>query len=190
MSTNERGRARTTGDTRTHQDGTTTNECARTNKRWHTHAPGQHEHERMRTHKRPGANTNDDAQACTREREREREGWGHAGMMQQTKAASGCGQRQRTNEAAREASSYTTSHPTTSWNAQPHQLTCAPLSRGCRESGGVPMQVHTTPCMPPPRHYFLMYLMYLIIIIMSLLLRIPVSYRENYGTVFTGTGTV
>src|SRR5258705_11941967 len=135
----------------------------------------------MCTHEQPGANTNNNAQACMHKQEWE--GQGHAGMMQQTKAASGCGQRWRTNEAAREASSYTTSHPTTLWNAQPHQLTCVPLSRGCRESGGVPMQVHMTPCMPPPRHYFLMYL---IIIIMSLLLRIPVSYRENYGTLFTG----
>ena len=56
--------------------------------------------------------------------------------------------RRRTNEVAREARMCTTPHPTTSWNAQPCQLTCVPLSRGCRESGGVPMHydtMHATP---------------------------------------------
>ena len=63
-------------------------------------------------------------------------GRGHAGM------------RQRMNEVAREAHMYTTPHPTTSWNAQPHQLTCAPLSRDYRESGGVPMHYDTMHALP------------------------------------------
>ena len=62
-------------------------------------------------------------------------GRGHAGMRWQM--------RRRTNEAAREVRVYTTPHPTTLWNAQPGQLMCALLSRGCRESGGVPMHYDT-----------------------------------------------
>ena len=44
--------------------------------------------------------------------------------------------------------SYTTPHP--SWNAQPCQLTCVPLSWGCRESRGVQCRFHMTWCMPSP----------------------------------------
>ena len=86
------------------------------------------------------------------------------------------------NEAAKEVCVYTP-HPTTSWNAQPCQLTGVPLSQGCRESGGVPMHYDT---MHAPPHFFKMYLMYLNIIL-TLLLQIPVSYREDYGTVCTRT---
>ena len=78
---------------------------------------------------------------------------------------------------------YTPPHPTTSWNAQPHQLICAPLSQGCRESGGVPMHYDT---MHAPPSFKKMYLMYLTIII-TLLLQIPISYHEDYGTVCTCT---
>ena len=66
-------------------------------------------------------------------------GRGHVGMRQQMRQRT----RRQTNEAAREVRVYTTPHPTTSWNAQPRQLMCAPLSRGCRESGGVPMHYDT-----------------------------------------------
>ena len=66
-------------------------------------------------------------------------GRGHAGMRRRMRRR----MRRQTNEAAREVRMYTTPYPTTSWNAQPRQLTCAPLSRGCRESGGVPMHYDT-----------------------------------------------
>jgi len=100
-------------------------------------------------HEQLGADMNNDVQACMSEVEEE--GQGHVKMRWQMRWW------------GRQA--HAPPHPTTLWDAQPHQLMCVPLSRGCRESGGVQMQVPHDTMHAFPSHYFVMYF---IIIIMSL----------------------